>query len=426
MKTKAVRLYGKKDLRLEEFELPAIKDNEILAKVISDSLCMSSYKAASQGNDHKRIPNDVGEKPIIIGHEFAGELVEVGKTWAHRFKTGDKFSIQPALNFVDGPVGVLSAPGYSYQHIGGDATYVIIPNEVMERDCLLAYKGEGYYPASLAEPLSCVIGAMHANYHITPGSYIHKMEIIEGGKMAILAGVGPMGLAAINYVLRREDRRPALCVVTDVDQIRLDRAASLYTVEFAATKGIDLRYVNTSAMQNPVEELKALTGGEGFNDVFVFAPVKPVVEQADAILSFDGCLNFFAGPGDPNFSASFNFYNVHYGYTHVAGTSGGNNDDMVEALDLMSKGLDPAGLITHIGGLNSVIEATNHLPEIPGGKKLIYTHIEMPLTPIADFARLGETNEIYKQLASICLKYNGLWSVEAETFLLGNGDKLIG
>ena len=420
MKTKAVRLYGKKDLRLEEFELPQIKDNEILAKVVSDSLCMSSYKASTQATDHKRIPNDVAENPIIIGHEFAGELVEVGSKWASQFKAGDKFSIQPALNYEDGPVGILSAPGYSYQHIGGDATYVIIPNEVMELNCLLPFHGEGYYPASLAEPLSCVIGAMHANYHLTPGSYVHKMEIVENGKMAILAGVGPMGLAAINYVLRREDRRPSLCVVTDVDQTRLDRAASLYSPAEAAAKGIDLRYVNTSTMQNAAEELKAISGGEGFNDVFVFAPVKPVVEQADAILAFDGCLNFFAGPSDPNFSASFNFYNVHYGYTHVAGTSGGNTDDMVEALDLMSKGLDPAGLVTHIGGLNAVIEATNHLPEIPGGKKLIYTHIEMPLTPISDFVKLGETNPVFKQLAAICDKNKGLWSVEAEAFLLAN------
>lgn len=421
MKTKAIRLYGKKDLRLEEFELPQIKEDEILAKVVSDSLCMSSYKASTQATDHKRIPDDVAENPIIIGHEFAGELVEIGAKWAHKFKAGDKFSIQPALNYEDGPVGILSAPGYSYQYIGGDATYVIIPKEVMEKDCLLAYHGEGYYPASLAEPLSCVIGAMHANYHTTPGSYMHKMDIVEGGKMAILAGVGPMGLAAINYVLRRPDRRPSLCVVTDVDQVRLDRAASLYTVEFAASQGIDLRYVNTAKMENPAEELKAISAGTGYDDVFVFAPVKPVVEQADAILAFDGCLNFFAGPSDPNFSAMFNFYNVHYAYTHVVGTSGGNNDDMVEALDLMSKGLDPAGLVTHIGGLDAVIEATNHLPEIPGGKKLIYTHIEMPLTPIADFAKLGETNPLYKKLAEICERYNGLWNVEAENYLL---DKL--
>jgi len=424
MKTKAIRLYGKKDLRLEEFELPQIKDNEILAKVVSDSLCMSSYKAASQATDHKRVPNDIAENPIIIGHEFAGELVQIGAKWADKFSAGDKFSIQPALYYEDGPVGVLSAPGYSYQHIGGDATYVIIPKEVMEKDCLLAYKGEGYYPASLAEPLSCVIGAMHANYHTTPGSYVHKMDIVDGGKMAILAGVGPMGLAAINYVLRRDDRKPSICVVTDVDQTRLDRAAQFYSVEFAASRGIDLKYINTGKMENPVEELKAITGGYGYDDVFVFAPVKPVVEQGDAILAFDGCLNFFAGPSDPNFSASFNFYNVHYAYTHVVGTSGGNTDDMVEALDMMSKGLDPAGLVTHIGGLGAVIEATKHLPEIPGGKKLIYTHVDMPLTPISDFAKLGEINEVYKTLAEMCDKNLGLWSVEAEAFLLANADKL--
>jgi threonine dehydrogenase-like Zn-dependent dehydrogenase len=424
MKTKAVRLYGKNDLRLEEFELPPIKDDEILAKVICDSLCMSSYKAAIQGADHKRVPDNVAENPVIIGHEFAGELIEIGSKWADRFKVGDKFSIQPALNYEDGPVGILSAPGYSYSYIGGDATYVIIPNEVMERNCLLPYRGEGFYPASLAEPLSCVIGAMHANYHLTPGSYVHKMEIVDGGKMAILAGVGPMGLAAINFVLHREDRRPSLLVVTDIDQARLDRAASLYTVEFAASRGIELHYINTSVMQDPVEELRALTNGEGYNDVFVFAPVRSVVEQADAILGFDGCLNFFAGPSDPNFSAMLNFYNVHYAYTHVVGTSGGNNEDMLEALDMMNKGLDPAGLITHIGGLNAVPEATLHLPEIPGGKKLIYTHINMPLTAISDFAELGKTNEVFKELASICDKYKGLWNVEAEAFLLENANKL--
>ena len=425
MKTRAVRLYGKKDLRLEEFDLPQIREDEILAKVVSDSICMSSYKASMQGADHKRIPNDVAENPIIIGHEFAGELLEVGSKWAHKFKPGDKFSIQPALYYEKGPVGILSAPGYSYQYIGGDATYVVIPNEVMEQDCLLPFRGEGYYPASLSEPLSCVIGAMHANYHTTPGSYQHKMEIKDGGKMAILAGVGPMGLAAVNYVLHREERRPSLLVVTDVNQGRLDRAASIYTVEFAASRGIDLHYVNTGNMDDPVKELRAIGGDSGFDDVFVFAPVRQVVEQGDAILAFDGCLNFFAGPGDPNFSAMLNFYNVHYAYTHIVGTSGGNNDDMKEAIEIMSEGLDPAGLVTHIGGLDAVPDTTIRLPEIPGGKKLIYTHINLPLTPIDDFEKLGESNELFRELASTCKRHNGLWSVEAETFLLSHADLLM-
>ena len=421
MKTKAVRLYGVNDLRLEEFELPQIKEDEILAKVVSDSICMSSYKAAHQGASHKRVPNDVAEHPTIIGHEFAGEILEVGAKWQGEFKPGDKFSIQPALTYEGGPVGIYSAPGYSYQYIGGDATYVVIPAEVMQQGCLLPYKGEAFYPASLSEPLSCVIGAMHANYHTHPGKYVHDMEIKQGGKMALLASVGPMGLAAINYVLHRDDMRPSLLVVTDINQERLDRAASLYTVEFAKSRGIELHYVNT-AVDNPVEVLKGIAGGEGYDDVFCFAPVAPVVEQADDILAFDGCLNFFAGPGKSPFKAPFNFYNVHYNSTHVVGTSGGNTDDMKEALHYMGLGMDPAGLVTHVGGLNAVVETTLNLPNIPGGKKLIYTHVTMPLTAIADFGKVGKP--VYDELDRLCKAHNGLWNAEAEKYLLAHADEL--
>ena len=100
MKTKAVRIYGKRDLRLEEFELPGLKDDEILASVISDSICMSSHKAAMQGSDHKRVPNDIHINPTIIGHEFSGVILEVGKKWQKKFKAGQKFSIQPWPRWV--------------------------------------------------------------------------------------------------------------------------------------------------------------------------------------------------------------------------------------------------------------------------------------------------------------------------------------
>jgi len=418
MKTKAVRLYGKNDLRMEEFELPAIKEDEILAKVVCDSICMSSYKATHEADIHKRVPRDVAQNPVIIGHEFAGELVDIGRYWQDKFKAGDKFSIQPALNYEQGPLGVLSAPGYSYKYVGGDATYVILPREVMEQDCLLHYAGKGFYPSSLAEPLSCVIGAMHANYHTVQGSYIHQPEIKNGGNMAILAGVGPMGLAAINYAIHRTDRKPRLIIVTDIDQARLDRAESLYSPAEAAKNGIELKYVNTGKTDNPVAELNALSAGKGYDDVFVFAPVAPIIEQADAILAIDGCLNFFAGPAKTDFKAAFNFYNVHYARTHIVGTSGGNTDDMREALDMMNRGLDPAGLITHIGGLNAVIDTTMNLPSIPGGKKLIYTHIELPLTPISEFGVKGQTEPLFAELHRLCEAHNGLWNIEAESYLL--------
>jgi len=420
MKTKAVRIYGKKDLRLEEFELPAMKDDEILAQVISDSICMSSYKAAMQGADHKRVPDDIHINPTMIGHEFAGVILEVGKKWKNKFSSGQKFSIQPAMNHM----GTLNAPGYSYRYIGGDATHIIIPPIVMEANCLLPYEGEAFFPASLSEPMSCIVGAFHASYHVPPGTYNHEMGIRKGGKMAILAGVGPMGLGAIDYALHQE-RKPSLIVVTDIDDNRLARAACLFTPEYAAKEGVKLIYVNTGKMNNPVKHLREITDGTGFDDVFVFAPVKSVVEQGDAILGFDGCLNFFAGPTNTEFKAEFNFYNVHYSFTHLVGTSGGNTDDMLESLKLMGEGkINPAVMITHVGGLDSVVETTLNLPQIPGGKKLIYTNISMPLVSLYKLGEMGKDNKLYAGLHEIVSKNDYIWSHEAEKYLLANAQSI--
>lgn len=417
MKTKAVRLYGKNDLKLQEFDLPEIKDDEILVRVISDSICMSSYKAVIQGEDHKRVPEDISTNPVIIGHEFCGDIVKVGAKWQEKYKEGDKFGIQPAY-------GPLQTPGYSFPFVGGDSTYSIIPNAIIEADCLIKYDGDAYYKASLAEPMSCIIAGYHENYHSVYEKHTHTMGIKEGGAVAILAGVGPMGLGAIDYGIHC-DRKPSLMVVTDIDQARLDRAASLLTVEDAEKNGVKLIYVNTSTVEDPVAYLKELNGGNGYDDVFVYAPVSALVEQGDALLGEGGCLNFFAGPTNPQFSAKFNFYDVHYMFHRITGTSGGNTDDLKEALKLAGEGrINPSIMISHVGGLDSVIDTTLNLPNIKGAKKLVYTHISMPMTAIADFAKLGETDPFYKELAEICERNNGIWSTEAEKYLLTNAKKI--
>jgi threonine dehydrogenase-like Zn-dependent dehydrogenase len=414
METIALRIYGKNDLRLERFELPPMADDEILADVVTDSICMSSHKLAIQGQDHKRAPKDIATHPTIVGHEFCGTILTVGRKHQKRFKPGMKYSIQPAINY---PGRELDAPGYSFRYLGGDATKVIVAREILERDCLLPYEGDGFFKASLSEPVSCIVGAFNAQYHYTQGEYVHRMGIREGGMTAVLAGVGPMGLGAIDYALHGP-RHPGLLVVTDIDQTRLDRAASLYTPAHAAELGIKLVYLNTQGV-DAVKELRTLSAGKGYDDVFVFAPVPALIEQASAIAGFNCCLNFFAGPSKADFKASVNFYDVHYTGVHIVGSSGGNTDDMRQALELMARGaVDPAAMVTHVGGLDAVAKTTLELPSIPGGKKLIYTQKAMPLTAIADFAEKGKTDPMFRELAAITARSNGLWSTEAEQYLL--------
>lgn len=413
MKSRAVRMYGKNDLRLEEFELPEIKEDEILVKVISDSICMSTYKLVEQGVKHKRAPQNIDTNPIIIGHEFAGDIVKVGSKWESEFKPGQKFALQPALNYK----GSLASPGYSYEYFGGACTYCIIPQEVMELGCLLNYDGNSYFEASLGEPMSCIIGGFHANYHTNKQNYIHAMGTKIEGNILVMGGCGPMGLGAVSYGLITKNK-PKRMVITDISDDRIQRAREVISEETAAKAGIELIYVNTATMKDQYGELMELTEGHGYDDVFVYVPIRDVAELGDRLLAFDGCMNFFAGPTNNQFKAEINLYNSHYTSTHLLGTTGGNTDDLVKAINLASKGLiEPAVMVTHVGGIDSIAEATLNLPKIPGGKKLSYTQFDMPLTAIDDFKELGKSDPLFKKLSDSCLAHKGLWNSDAERII---------
>jgi len=105
----------------------------------------------------------------------------------------------------------------------------------------------------------------------------------------------------------------------------------------------------------------------------------------------------------------------------VVGTSGSTTDDIKDIVRLISKRrITPAVMITHIGGIDAAIDTTLCLPEISGGKKLIYTHINLPLTAIEDFEELGKADNRFKMLNDIVKENNGLWCGEAEKYLLSN------
>ncbi|MEE0391497.1 MAG: zinc-binding dehydrogenase [Lachnospiraceae bacterium] len=412
MNTKAVRIYGVKDLRLEEFELPTMKDDEIEARIVTDSLCMSTYKVSNQGEKHKKLPNDLKNHPVIMGHEFCGVITKVGEKWKHLYKPGDRFVAQPNLGRAD-----TFSLGYSFPYVGGEATNVVIMNEAIEKGCLLPYKGEGFFEGALVEPLSCIVAGFKANFHLRDrNDYDHTMGIKEGGALAILGGTGPMGFLAIDYAIHN-DRRPKHLVVTGRTQSKLDMAKRLYPVEEAAKYGVTLTYVLTADEDDIVEELKALTpDAKGFDDIFLMAAKERLVTQAEQLLAYDGCLNFFAGPADSKFASTINFYNIHYNATHFVGTSGSNTQDMKDAIALIeNKTVNVAKIATHIMGLNHVCESILNLPKMPGGKKIVYSGKEFPVTEVSAF---GENNELEKHLKELVDAHDGLWNAEAEQYFL--------
>ena len=410
MKTRAVRLYGENDVRLEEFELPELKNGEILIKIISDSICMSTYKTIKQGAKHIRVPDDVAQNPVIVGHEFCAEIVQVTDKWKDRYQVGDKVAMPPVLSYLGG----MQTVGYSFHEIGGASTYSIVYDHIVENGYLMKLDSDCFFKGSLIEPASCVIRGYKASLHLDENQQPY-CGLRPGGKVAILAGCGPMGLVAIDIALHG-DAKPSMVVVTDLSEERLDRAKRIFPPEKAAEDGINLIFTNAT------EKDKLLAISEsGFDDVFVYTPVPAVVELGDAILAFDGCLNFFAGPLDKNFSANFNFYNVHYQQHHVSGTSGSTIEDMKDIVRMIGQQrINPAVMITHIGGIDAAINTTVNLPNIPGGKKLIYTHIDLPLTAIADFATLGAKDSRFKVLAELVEQNGDLWNATAEKYLLEN------
>jgi hypothetical protein len=110
---------------------------------------------------------------------------------------------------------------------------------------------------------------------------------------------------------------------------------------------------------------------------------------------------------------------------HVVANSGGDVKDMADSVDWIGKGyLHPEVMITHVGGLDSAADATFEMLDVPGGKRLVYTHVALPMTAIADFAEKGKTDPFFAELDRLCAAHNGLWCKEAEEYLLAHAPRI--
>lgn len=417
MRTKAVRLHGEMDIRLDEFELPALGSGEVLIKVVSDSVCASTYKAVKQGSNHKRVPPTVAENPVIIGHEMCAEIIEVGERLKNDWQVGQKIVIQPALKLESG-----YDPGYSYQYVGGNTQYAIVPEIVLERGCMIPYDGDCFFKGSLVEALGCVLRGYKGFYHTDYTNYKRTDGAKVGGKIAILGGAGPMGIGAVDMAIGYAG--VSQVVVTDLSEERLAFAAKQYSPETAKNRGVELIYLNTSGMDDPADELIKLSDG-GFDDVFVMVPVPALFNLAERICREDGCVNFFAGPPIHDLQGSINLYRIHYDGIHIVGTAGSIPEDTVDTIKLIEENkINPGAIVSHILGLNAAVDTVLAMGTPNGAKKVCYNHLDLPLIAIDGLPELGKTDPLCKALADIVAANGGVWCAEAESYLLEHAPRI--
>jgi len=342
--------------------------------------------------------------------------LEVGANLKDTWKVGDHAVIQPALKLDNG-----HDPGYSYPYIGGNMTYAVVPKIVLERGCLLPYEGKGYYEGCLTEPLACVLRAFKGLYHTDYTNYVRTDGAKRGGKLAILGGAGPMGLAAIELAVGYAGCSQV--VVTDLSEERLDYAKTKCSPEAAKARGCDLVYLNTSNIEDPAAKLLEISEG-GFDDVFVMVPVSALLTMAEKICTTDGCINFFAGPAIHDLQGSLNLYRVHYDGIHLVGTAGSIPEDTVDVIKLIEAGaINPGVMVSHILGLDAVPDAIYAMERPSGSKKICYNALDIPMVALTDFEELGKTDPMWARLDEIVKANGGLWCAEAEEYLLANAPK---
>ena len=160
-----------------------------------------------------------------------------------------------------------------------------MPKIVLDRGCLLPYNGDSFFEGSLVEALGCILRGYKGFYHTDYTTYIRTDGAKKGGKIAILGGAGPMGIGAIEMAIGYAGVKQV--VVTDINDDRLDFAKKMCPTKRANDLGIDLLYVNTATLSDPVQALKDMSNG-GFDDVFVMVPV-PALFTATAIRHLPIC-----------------------------------------------------------------------------------------------------------------------------------------
>lgn len=330
----ALRFYAPEDLRLEDVPEPTCGTDEVKIRVKNCSTCGTDVKIRKNGHQNLAPPR-------IIGHEIAGEVVEVGSGVAGDWKPGDRVQVIAAVpcgkchECRKGWMAVCqNQTSVGYQYDGGFAEYMIVPREVLAVDGMNRIPdGVGFAEASAAEPFACAINAQ-------------EQLGIEPGDDVVIFGAGPIG--CLHVRIARGVHGAGRIILVDINSERLKMSADAVQPDVV---------INASEV-NIVEEILKLTGGRGADVIITATPANITQEQAVSMAARNGRISFFGGLPKTNPTITLDSNLVHYRQLHIHGANGSAPEHNRRALDYIASGEVPvADLITRRIRLRDVMDA---------------------------------------------------------------------
>jgi len=326
-KMKAALLYGVKDLRVEEIKTPAVGAGEILVKVRAATTCGTDLKIF-----HRGYIGDVITIPTVFGHEWAGEVVEVGEgiLWLKegmRVRAGNSSPCLRCRMCQKEKYNLCEDMMWLW---GAYAEYIKVPARMVMLNTQEIPPHLTYEEAAVTEPLACVLHG------------IEEAEVRRGDTVAII-GAGPIGLLHLLTVKKMGASR---VIISDIVDERLQLAQKL-----GADEAINAKTEDT------VKETKRLTDGYGADVVIEAIGLPTTWEQALKMVRKGGTVLEFGGC-PPGTEIKVSTEQLHYGETTVLGTFHTTPAHFRKALDLIASGtINVKPLITKKMKLDQIKDA---------------------------------------------------------------------
>jgi L-iditol 2-dehydrogenase len=329
---KVVRFHAPGDVRTEDAPEPTPGPGDVKIRVRNCSTCGTDVKIFKFGHHHI-VP------PRVMGHEIAGEVVEVGSA-VEGWQPGDRVQVIAAIpcgQCVECRRGRMTVcpnqESMGYHYDGGFAEYMVVPAKVLAVDGLNRIpENLAYAEASVAEPLACVLNGQNLAH-------------VGAGDDVVVIGSGPIGCLHVRLARARGAARVFL---VEINRERLEHAAAIVHPD-AAVSADD---------GDVVEAILKLTDGRGADVIITAAASGKAQEQALAMAARQGRISFFGGlpKDDPIINLDSNL--VHYRELTIVGANGSSPAHNREALELIASGAVPVtDLITHRLPLDRTLDA---------------------------------------------------------------------